>query len=67
MGPCEQRRTKGSVTRTIEIPAALDRRLVHHARTQRIPLEEILLVGARKACRALDELEARGETIKRTA
>lgn len=67
MGPCEQRRTKGSVTRTIEIPAELDRRLVHHARINRIPLEAILLTGARKACRTLDEMEARGETVQRTA
>lgn len=67
MGPCEQRRTKGSVTRTIEIPAELDRKLVHHARRERIPLEAILLTGARKAARTLDEMEARGEHIKRTA
>lgn len=68
MGQVTRKRARdGQIERTVILPADLDRRLAHHARAQRIPLDAILRTGAIKACRALDELEARGETVRRTA
>lgn len=67
MGVVAKRKRDGYIDRTVRLPADLDRRLAHHARAQSISLDAILRTGAIKACRALDELEQRGDVIRNTA
>lgn len=54
----QRRRRDGKITRQVEIPGAIDRRLAHHARMQRIPLARILRNAAIRECQYLDRLEA---------
>lgn len=56
----QRRRREGKITRSVDLPADLDRRLVHHARRLSMPMDVILRTGAIKACRQLDALERCG-------
>lgn len=52
-----RRRTQGWVERTLDIDAELDRRLVHHARHTRTPLEVIYRRALESECGRLDQIE----------
>lgn len=52
-----QRRATGHVTRQIDVPAELDRRLVHHARLTRTAYETIMRHALERECARLDDLE----------
>lgn len=52
-----QRRATGHVARTIDVPAELDRRLVHHARLTRTAYETIMRQALVRECLRLDNLE----------
>lgn len=54
----QQRRRDGKITRKVDVPGAIDRRLVHHARVRRIPLERIIRNALIRECHLLDRLEA---------
>ena len=49
-----QRRTHGYVTRTVDVPADLDRRLVHHARVTSTAYEAIIRRALTNECARLD-------------
>lgn len=53
-----QRRKRGFMARTIDVPADLDRRLVHHARVTSTAYEILARRALERECALLDEAEA---------